>query len=120
MVFAYSGYARRTGRRTAASLLLLTVSGTMALAYSQARPQQHIVLMEAVAFSPTTLEAKLGDTIVWKNRDPFPHNATAANGQFHSGDIAPEQAVKITVDKQGQFPYVCTLHPSMKGVLVVK
>ncbi|MDB5757544.1 MAG: hypothetical protein JWM30_833 [Burkholderia sp.] len=67
-----------------------------------------------------TLEAKIGDTIIWKNRDPFPHNATADNGQFHSGDIASEQTVKITLDKQGRFPYVCTLHPGMKGVLVVK
>jgi plastocyanin len=99
---------------------LLTVSGTMALAYSQAGPQQHIVLMEAVAFSPMTLEVKVGDTIVWKNRDPFPHNVTADNGQFHSGDIAPGQTGKITIDKQGRFPYVCTLHPGMKGVLAAK
>jgi plastocyanin len=92
----------------------------MALAYSQAGPQQHIVLMEAVAFSPTTLEVKVGDTIVWKNRDPFPHNATADTGQFHSSDIAPEQTGKITVDKQGRYPYVCTLHPGMKGLLTAK
>lgn len=90
------------------------------MAYSQSRPQQHIVLMEAVAFSPMTLEVKVGDTIVWKNRDPFPHNVTADSRQFHSGDIAPEQTEKITVDKQGRFRYVCTLHPGMKGVLTAK
>jgi plastocyanin len=76
--------------------------------------------MEAVAFSPMTLEVKVGDTIVWKNSDPFPHNVTADNGQFHSGDIAPDQIEKITVDKPGRFPYVCTLHPGMQGVLTVK
>jgi plastocyanin len=92
----------------------------MPTAYSQAKPQQHIVLMEAVAFSPITLEVKVGETIVWKNRDPFPHNVTADGGQFHSGDIAPEQTKKITVYKPGRFPYVCTLHPGMKGVLSVK
>lgn len=90
------------------------------MAYSQTRQQQHIILMEAVAFSPMTLEVNVGDTIVWENRDPFPHNVTADNGHFHSGDIAPERNEIITVTKRGQFPYICTLHPGMKGVLIAK
>ncbi len=76
--------------------------------------------MEAVAFSPVTLEVKVGDTILWQNKDPFPHNATAENGQFHSGDIEPEQTGEIRLGKPGQFSYICTLHPRMKGLLIVK
>jgi plastocyanin len=120
MPFATLRSPRVTGRRAAASLLLLAFSGTMALAYAQARPQQHIVLIEAVGYSPMTLEVKAGDTVVWKNRDPFPHNVTADNAQFQSGDIAPEKTWEVTLDKRGRFPYVCTLHPGMKGVVTVK
>ena len=34
--------------------------------------------MQAVQFAPATLKVKRGDTVVWTNRDPFPHTATAA------------------------------------------
>ena len=120
MSYASLRSARVTGRRTAASLLLLAFSETMALAYAQPKPQRHIVLIEAVGYSPMTLDVKAGDTVVWKNRDPFPHNVTADNVQFHSGDIAPEKTWEVRLDKRGRFPYVCTLHPGMKGVVTVK
>jgi plastocyanin len=120
MRFSLRSPTRPTRCGTASALLSFVFCETVTLAYGQAKPQQHIVLMEAVAFSPMTLEARIGDTIVWKNRDPFPHNVTADNGQFHACEIAPEQTGKITIDKQGRFPYVCTLHPGMKGVITVK
>lgn len=120
MSFPTPRCTRRPGGYIAAALWSLVFCGTMAPAYSQAKQQQHIVLMEGVGFSPMTLKVKSGDSIVWKNRDPFPHNVTASGAQFHSGDIAPEQTWRTTVHKRGRFPYVCTLHPGMKGVLIVK
>ena len=40
--------------------------------------------------------------------------------QFDSGEIAPGKTWKYTAKKPGKFPYVCTLHPTMKGTLVVE
>jgi plastocyanin len=73
--------------------------------------------MEAVAFEPGALTVKVGDAVVWVNRDPFPHNATAK--AFDSKDIASGAAWTYTAKTPGNFPYVCTLHPTMKGTLRV-
>jgi plastocyanin len=65
-------------------------------------------------------EAHVGDTVIWKNKDPFPHAATSENRDFDSGEIAANRSSKFRVNKKGVFPYVCTLHLTMKGSLTVK
>ncbi|HEX8886686.1 MAG TPA: plastocyanin/azurin family copper-binding protein, partial [Noviherbaspirillum sp.] len=89
-------------------------------AYPQAGPGVHTVSMEAVRFSPAVLQVRVGDTIEWRNADPFPHNATAQSGSFRSGDIAPGQSWQFKAGRKGRFPYACTLHPGMDAVLVVE
>lgn len=85
-----------------------------------AAAETHTVLMEGVAFVPLTLTVKPGDVVVWVNKDLFPHTATARNREFDSGVIAPGKTWKYTAKKPGEFSYVCTLHPTMTGTLVVK
>jgi plastocyanin len=80
----------------------------------------HTVVMEGTAFVPATLTVRRGDTVVWVNKDMFPHTATAQDGSFDSGAFAPNRTWKYMAAKNGTFPYVCTLHPTMKGVLVVE
>ena len=38
------------------------------------------VTIDKLAFSPATVEAKVGDTIVWVNKDVFAHTATVKDG----------------------------------------
>ena len=47
----------------------------------------HVVAMDGVSYAPATLTVKRGDTIVWRNKDPYPHTVTA-KGAFDSGSIA--------------------------------
>jgi plastocyanin len=79
----------------------------------------HTVVIEGMKFVPETITVKQGDTIVWVNKDLFPHTATA-RGIFDSGELAVNQTWKYTVSKPGKFPYICTLHPTMKATLVVE
>jgi plastocyanin len=79
----------------------------------------HTVVIEGVKFAPESLTVNRGDTIVWVNKDPFPHTVTA-KGAFDSHDIAAGKSWKHTARKAGEFAYVCTLHPNMKGTLTVK
>jgi plastocyanin len=46
------------------------------------QPKLHKVVIEAMKFSPEKIEVNVGDTVVWENRDPFPHNVTANNLVF--------------------------------------
>jgi plastocyanin len=66
-----------------------------------------------------TLDVKAGDTIVWVNKDPFPHTATSTAGKFDSHEIAAGKSWKFTPKETGAFTYVCTLHPTMKATIRV-
>ena len=81
----------------------------------------HTVVIEGMRFTPETLEVKPGDTVVWRNRDPFPHTATAdARGGPASPAIAAGGSWTFKARKRGDFPYLCTLHRTMKARLVVR
>ena len=90
------------------------------MSLAAAKSRTHTVEIEALKFSPATLEVMKGDTVIWKNKDAFPHNATADNKGFRSIDIQSGQSWKFKAGSKGVFPYVCTLHPGMKAVLTVK
>jgi plastocyanin len=76
------------------------------------------VSVRNLQFSPMSIEVKKGDTIEWKNDDLVPHTATSA--AFNSGTIASGQSWQHTFTQAGNFPYVCTFHPQMKGVVIVR
>lgn len=114
------GCAREQRHHTAALFLAILFSGTGTASIAAPKSQAHAVDIEAMQFSPATLEIKAGDTVTWKNKDPFPHNATAEQGGFGSGDIRSGRSWKFKARKKGVFSYVCTLHPGMRAVLVVK
>jgi plastocyanin len=70
-------------------------------------------------FEPASLTVKPGDVVVWVNKDPFPHTATAPGGAFDSREIAADARWSWTAEKTGSHDYVCSLHPTMKGVVTV-
>lgn len=78
-----------------------------------------VVTIEGLTFHPAVLTVKQGDTVIWKNADLYAHTATA-QAAFDSKEIAPNGTWKFTAKNKGSFPYICTLHPTMKGMLVVK
>src|SRR5262249_61185014 len=79
----------------------------------------HTVVIEAVSYKPETLTVNRGDTVVWVNKDPFPHTVTS-KGAFDSHSIDAGKSWKYTPRKAGEFAYICTLHSNMKGTLKVE
>jgi len=77
------------------------------------------VTIRLLKFSPDKIEVKSGETVEWANADLTPHTATA-QGTFNSGAINAGAAWSHTFNQPGIFPYVCTFHPEMKGVVVVR
>jgi plastocyanin len=107
-----------------AAALALLVSGWMmsragGVAAGGRPPKTHTVTIEGTSFRPDRLSVAVGDTVVWVNKDPFPHTATAT-GTFDSGGIDPEKSWKFLPAKKGTFDYVCTFHPTMKARLSVE
>lgn len=106
--------------RVAAALAFFCTVATTIATLPQADAATHTVVMEGVAFKPQTLTVRRGDKVVWVNKDLFPHTATAQDRSFDSGEVAPEKSWTLTIARTGTFAYVCTLHPTMKGTLIVK
>jgi plastocyanin len=107
-------------RATSARFMLAGLLGAALSGPAFAAGKVHTVTIEQMKFAPESLDAAVGDTVVWKNKDVVPHNATASNGGFKSPTIAPGGSWKYKLRKKGAFPYTCTLHPTMKAALNVK
>lgn len=88
-------------------------------ASAKTKPVTHTVVIEGTKFEPQTLTVKSGDTVVWLNKDPFPHTVTA-KGVFDSHNIAAIRSWKYTTRKAGEYNYICSLHPNMNGSLIVQ
>jgi plastocyanin len=98
--------------RNMAALALL-IASTSAVAAT------HVVAMDGVKYEPASITVKRGDTVVFRNDDPFPHTVTA-KGKFDSGSIAAGKQWKFVARTAGRFAYICTLHPNMQGTLIVE
>jgi plastocyanin len=108
---------RRAARPRPVQVLVL--ASFVGLTVAAATPVTRTVVMKATSFAPLNLTLKLGDAVVWRNDDFFPHTATAA-GVFDSGSIAVGASWKYQPKAVGEYAYICTFHPNMKGTLKVE
>jgi plastocyanin len=107
-----AGLAPLIGATLAASLCF-------AAAGVQAAGKLQTVVIEGLRNTPEVLTVKRGDTVVWVNKDPFPHTVTS-RGNFDSKAIPPDGKWKYVARKAGTYDYICTFHPNMKGTLKVE
>jgi plastocyanin len=77
------------------------------------------VTIKDFAFSPSTTTVSVGDTVSWTNQDSTPHTATGDGGSFDTGTLKKGQSGSHTFQSAGSFSYICSIHPNMKGTVVV-
>jgi plastocyanin len=77
------------------------------------------VTIKDFKFGPASSSVNVGDTITWTNEDVAPHTATANDGSFDTGSLSQGKSGSHTFTKAGTFPYICSIHPSMKGTVTV-
>ncbi len=70
-------------------------------------------------FIPSTVNIKVGDTITWQNKDSAAHTATANDGSFDTSLVNAGASSSRTFNTAGSYPYICILHPWMKGTVIV-
>lgn len=86
---------------------------------AKAKAQKGEVNIASFAFLPAKISAMAGKAITFFNGDDTPHQITVAGGP-RSEVFLRGQRASITLDKPGEYNYICGLHPSMKGVIEVK
>ena len=98
---------------TAIAMLLLGVGGTACR--TEAPPAVRVVEIHDMAFDPAVLEARPGDTLVWVNRDIFPHTVTAADSSWSSPPLRQGERWRLVATKGSTGAYGCRFHPTMEG-----
>lgn len=71
------------------------------------------------AFEPKTVTIKLGQTVTWTNQDSAAHTVVG-DGGIDSGDLSKGKSYSKTFDTEGAFNYHCSIHPQMKGQVIVE
>ena len=111
------GPLRISGAAALLTFALATTAATPATARSPA-PQKYTVVMANMSFGKLPGGVKVGDTIVWVNRDSVPHTATARDKSFDVR-VQQGQSVSMVVKKAGSIAFYCIYHPAMRGTLAV-
>ena len=70
-------------------------------------------------YTPSTLTVAQGAAVSWVNTGVAPHTVTASSGVFDSGILSRGATFSRTFTNAGTFSYFCTLHPDMKGTILV-
>lgn len=77
------------------------------------------VVLRDISFTPETISVPAGGTVTWVFDDRgIAHNVVAEDESFES-ETKDSGQFTHTFDDVGTHPYVCTLHPNMKGTVQV-
>ena len=70
----------------------------------------------------TTIDIKVGDTLRFKNYDPFNHNIFSLSeaATFDLGSYPKGQSKVVKFDKPGKVEVECAIHPQMHLTVNVK
>lgn len=71
------------------------------------------------SYHPTIIQVITGTTVTWTNDDSIIHTVTDIGGKFDSDLIQPGSGWKYTFYDEGKYTYFCTIHPWMKGLVIV-
>ncbi len=71
-------------------------------------------------YVPAKITIPKGGEITWVNKDSAVHTVTEDNEDFDSGDLDKGNKFSKKFTDSGTIKYFCTIHPYMKGTIVVK
>jgi plastocyanin len=100
---------------------ILTTAAVSLLALT-AQANDTIVDQKDKQFTKKTLKIKVGDTVTFRNSDPFAHNVFSLSEVkgFDLGSYPQGQSKTVTFDKAGKVEVECSIHPTMQMVIEVE
>jgi len=108
--------------RIHAVFALFLLAGVLAAPHNAAAapPAATVVDIDKFAFAPKEITVKPGTKVVWANHDQTPHTVSGGDKSFASKGLDTDDKYEHTFTSEGDFPYTCTLHPYMTGVVHVR
>lgn len=97
-----------------------STSGTVGAGATVTNSNNVAVAIKNFAFTPPSLQVKAGTKVTWTNNDTAPHTVTSVTGgTLNSPQLATGESYSFTFTKAGTYSYYCSVHPNMKGTVVV-
>lgn len=88
-------------------------------AVEEPKPAMHSVEITQMKFFPAELTVKKGDKIVFVNRDVLTHDVTEESKKvWNSSPLATNQTWMLVATET--VNYYCSIHPVMKGKIIVE
>ena len=78
------------------------------------------VTVASMKWSADTIRIASGQIVRWINKDPLDHTVTFDVEGPASGTIPQKGSYAVKFDAPGTYPYHCTPHPFMTGVVIVQ
>jgi len=78
------------------------------------------ITVASLSFPADTTRISAGQIVRWVNRDPLDHSISFEVEGPPSGPLPAKGSYAVKFDRPGVYPYHCTPHPFMKGVVVVR
>ena len=75
-----------------------------------------VLVIDQMKFNPVP-PLKVGDTVVFLNKDMFRHTVTASNNSFNL-DLTPGARGSLHINSPGHMSFYCKYHPGMHGTMV--
>jgi len=91
---------------------------SMAISIRLTKAEDTVVEIHQFKFAPAEIDIAAGTTVTFSNLDLVPHTATG--GGFDTGTLKNGESKAITFSAAGDFPYLCTFHRHMKGLIRVR
>jgi plastocyanin len=80
------------------------------------------IAIKNFAFDPSSLTVKSGTVVKWTNQDGASHAIVSDTGSpatFSSDSLSTGASYSFTFTQPGTYTYHCSIHPSMKGTIIV-
>jgi len=71
------------------------------------------------SYAPLAIQVSVGTSVTWTNDDSVVHTVTETEYKFDSTFIQGGSEWEFKFENEGEFGYFCTLHPWMKGTVLV-
>ena len=111
---------RRAQIAAGIAVVAVVALGVLAMHPAAATPASRIELaIDKFAFAPKEITVKPGTTIVWTNHDEAPHTVVSGDKSFASKGLDTDDRFEHEFDQEGDFAYICSVHPFMTGVVHV-
>ena len=84
--------------------------------------QDTLIEIRDFKFIPGDMTIPVGSTVRWVNRDSEAHTVMSSDKSFTQApqSLDTNDSFKHTFTKPGTYDYYCSIHPNMKGRIVVK